>query len=112
MHVTEERQRLDPEIGVLLISVLLFIGLALGTRRDTWILAPLEDLLSLIVMDVESKQLLSKVQTLAAIFDSLIVLVDLKQEEHIILVDFTVSVILAEEVSNAGLDLVLLVSEL
>lgn len=84
----------------MLIAVLLFIGLRLGRLWNPRVLAPLEDLLGLLMMDVESKQFLAQVQTLAAVLHSLVVLVDLEQEKNVVFVDFAVSIVLTQEVRD------------
>jgi hypothetical protein len=55
-------------------------------------------------MDVERKQLLSQVETLAAVLYTLVVLVDLEQKQNVVLVDFTVHIVFLEEIGDANLD--------
>jgi len=74
------------------------------TGRNPRIFTPLIHLVSLIVMDVERKQLLSQVETLAAVLYTLVVLVDLEQKQNVVLVDFTVHIVFLEEIGDANLD--------
>jgi hypothetical protein len=76
-QVSEVGQRLDPEVGVLLLGVLLLVILGLGPS-DARVAAPLVHLVGLVVMDVEGEQLLPQIETLAAVLDPLVILVDLK----------------------------------
>ncbi len=76
-QVSEVGQRLDPEVGVLLLGVLLLVILRLGPS-DARVAAPLVHLVGLVVMDVEGEQLLPQIETLAAVLDPLVILVDLK----------------------------------
>lgn len=102
-QVTEVGKGLDPKVGILLIAVFLLICLA-GGAVDARVLAPFKDLFGLVVVDVESEQLLPQVKTLAAIFNSLVVLINLKQEKHIVLVDLSIAIIFLQKISDSLLD--------
>lgn len=99
-QVTEVGKGLDPKVGILLIAVFLLICLA-GGAVDARVLAPFKDLFGLVVVDVESEQLLPQVKTLAAIFNSLVVLINLKQEKHIVLVDLSIAIIFLQKISDS-----------
>lgn len=102
-QVTEVGKGLDPKVGILLIAVFLLICLA-GGAVDARVLAPFKDLFGLVVVDVESEQLLPQVKTFAAIFNSLVVLINLKQEKHIVLVDLSIAIIFLQKISDSLLD--------
>ena len=94
LNVTEVGQSLDPQIRILLVPVLLLIRLA-HLLVDAWILTPFENFFRLVVVDVECKQFLAQVQALAAVLDTFVVLVDLEQEEHVVLVNLTIAIIVS-----------------
>jgi len=75
------------------MTVFLFVEHLVLRTIDAWVPAPFEDFLSFVVVDVESQKFLAQVQALAAVFDALVVLVDLEEEKNVVFIDFTVSVI-------------------
>ena len=60
---------------------------------DSSVSAYLEDLLGLIIADVKVKQLLLKVESVAALLDTLRIVIDLEQEEDVMSVYLTIMLV-------------------
>jgi hypothetical protein len=99
---------LYPQISVLLRAVLLPVQVL----TDTWVAAPLEDFLGLPVVNVEGEQFLAQVQLLAAVSHSVIILIDLEKEEHVVFVHFGAGLVGLQEVVNRLFDFIFLLMQL
>jgi len=77
LKLAEVSQSLYPEVSVLLSAIFTLIILVL-LAGDARVFAPFVHLCCFVVVNVEIKQFLPQIQTFATIFDTFVVLVDLK----------------------------------
>lgn len=80
-------------------------GLVSLAGSDAWVLTPVKHLFGLIVVDVKRKKLLAKVKALAAVFDTLVILINLEKEQDVVFVDLAVDVVLLKETRDFQFDL-------
>lgn len=64
------------------------------------------------MVDVECQELLPEIELLATVADTFVILVDLKQEKHVILVNFVIALVCPEELVDGGLNVCLFLDEL